>query len=79
MVEAHQKAVEVIIERDGVPVKELADMAIVSGGGYPKDINLYQSTKPMVNAAGGLKDHGIMILRMRRGTALAMPTWKKCW
>ena len=62
MVEAHQKAVEVIIERDGVPVKELADMAIVSGGGYPKDINLYQSTKPMVNAAGGLKDHGIMIL-----------------
>ena len=46
MVEAHQKAVEVIIERDGVPVKELADMAIVSGGGYPKDINLYQSTKP---------------------------------
>ncbi len=61
-IEAHRQATEIIKKRDSVTIDELADMVIISGGGFPKDINLYQSTKPMVNASAALKDNGIMIL-----------------
>ena len=38
-----------LLEISGIPVKEQADVVIASGGGYPKDINLYQGTKTHMN------------------------------
>jgi len=38
------------------------DMVIASPGGYPKDINLYQSQKAITHACTFLKENGIVIL-----------------
>lgn len=46
----------------GVPIKEKADVVIASCGGYPKDINLYQSTKSLFNGVMALKNGGTLIL-----------------
>ncbi|MDP4118601.1 MAG: hypothetical protein Q8873_05360, partial [Bacillota bacterium] len=45
----------------GVPIKHEADIVIVSCGGYPKDINLYQGVKTLTNAINALKKGGICI------------------
>ncbi len=43
-------------------LKELADLVIVSCGGYPKDINVIQAHKSMEYGSQALKDGGVMIL-----------------
>ena len=43
-------------------IDELADIVVVSQGGYPKDINLYQTQKALDNAKHAVKDGGIVIL-----------------
>ncbi len=45
-----------------VPIKEKADIVIVSVGGYPKDLNLYQAQKGLDNAKFAVKDGGTVIL-----------------
>jgi nickel-dependent lactate racemase len=45
-----------------VPLEEKADVAIVSAGGYPKDINMYQAQKALDNANFGVKEGGTIIL-----------------
>lgn len=47
-----------------VPVDELADAMIVSSGGYPKDLSLYQGSKTVDNVESGLKPGGTLILIM---------------
>jgi nickel-dependent lactate racemase len=42
-------------------VAEVCNLALVSAGGYPLDINLIQSHKSMDHAAGVLADDGVMI------------------
>ena len=46
----------------GLPIKKEADIVIASCGGYPKDINLYQSTKSLFNATRAVKEGGTLIL-----------------
>jgi len=41
---------------------ELADIVIVSPGGYPKDIDLYQTHKAVENASQAVKQGGIIIV-----------------
>lgn len=43
-------------------IKKPADVVIVSTGGYPKDINLYQAQKSIDNAKHAVKEGGIMIV-----------------
>ena len=45
----------------GVPIEKEADIVIASCGGYPKDINLYQSTKSIFNATRAVKKGGTVI------------------
>lgn len=45
-----------------VPVKKAADIVIVSPGGYPKDVNLYESCKAIDNVLGIVREGGIAIL-----------------
>ena len=45
-----------------VPVPCQADAVIVSCGGYPKDMSLYQGTKTIDNIEPGLKNGGTLIL-----------------
>ncbi|MFZ7134548.1 MAG: nickel-dependent lactate racemase [Eubacteriales bacterium] len=44
------------------PIKEKADIVIVSQGGFPKDINLYQTQKALDNAKHAVKKGGVIIL-----------------
>ena len=45
---AHKEACKFVDEVYGVVIPQLADVVIVSCGGYPKDINVYQMQKTMV-------------------------------
>ena len=45
-----------------VRIPQKADVVIVSPGGYPKDINLYQAQKALDNAKHAVKNGGIVIL-----------------
>lgn len=44
------------------PLPAPADIVVVSAGGYPKDINLYQAQKALDNASAAVRDGGILIL-----------------
>ena len=45
----------------GIPIDKKADIVVVSCGGYPKDINLYQGVKSLINAAEAARDGGQII------------------
>jgi lactate racemase len=46
----------------GVHIAEKADIVIATAGGYPKDINLYQSQKTIDNATYAMKPGGVCII-----------------
>lgn len=46
----------------GIPIQSEADIIIASAGGYPKDINLYQTIKTVENALYGGKENSVLIL-----------------
>ncbi len=45
-----------------IKLKEKADIVIVTPGGFPKDINIYQAQKSLDNSKHAVKDGGIIIL-----------------
>jgi len=47
---------------DFVQIPQKADIVLVSAGGYPKDINLYQAQKALDNAKHAVRKGGIIIL-----------------
>jgi nickel-dependent lactate racemase len=44
-----------------VCIPQKADIVIVSAGGFPKDINMYQAQKALDNARHAVKDGGVII------------------
>ncbi|KAB3539018.1 nickel-dependent lactate racemase [Alkaliphilus pronyensis] len=61
-IKAHKIGQEKVNAIDGVKIKEKSDLVIVSSGGYPKDINLYQASKALSNAKEAVKKGGTIIL-----------------
>jgi len=61
-ISAWQKATQMVDEIFGVTIQEQADIVIASAGGYPKDINLYQSQKTIDNAVYAMKPGGVAII-----------------
>ena len=61
---AFYKGCRDLLEISGIPIKEQADVVIASGGGYPKDINLYQGTKTHMNVEAAVKPGGIAIIML---------------
>ncbi|MEW6261808.1 MAG: nickel-dependent lactate racemase [Thermodesulfobacteriota bacterium] len=59
---AWQEACALVDEMCGVEIERKADIVIASTGGYPKDINLYQSQKTLDNACLAAKPGGAVIL-----------------
>ena len=59
---AHKEACKFVDEVYGCVIPKLADMVIVSCGGYPKDINVYQMQKTMENASCAVRKDGVVIL-----------------
>ena len=60
--EAHTAGCRFYAEYFAYPLAELADLVVVSCGGYPKDINVIQSHKAMEYGSQALKPGGVMIL-----------------
>ncbi|UCE20315.1 MAG: nickel-dependent lactate racemase [Gemmatimonadota bacterium] len=46
----------------GYPIREKADLVLVSAGGFPKDINYYQAHKALDNAFYAANKEGVIIL-----------------
>lgn len=60
--DAHLEGCRYYAERFTCPIREKADLVVVSCGGSPKDINLIQAHKSMEYASHALKDGGVMVL-----------------
>jgi nickel-dependent lactate racemase len=58
---AWEESCRVVQQMMGIPIEKKADIVVVSCGGYPKDINLYQGVKSLINAAEAVKDGGKII------------------
>jgi lactate racemase len=59
---AHESGCESVDSYFNTPIHELADLVVASCGGFPTDINFYQSTKSLNNAASALKPGGTLVL-----------------
>ncbi len=76
-IEAHRKGVEVVDSMYKVPV-EPADAVIVSCGGFPKDINLFQANKALDNATQAVKRGGSIILVAECAEGIGNQVYE-CW
>lgn len=61
-VSAWMEACEMVKAIYGVHIEKQADIVIATAGGYPKDINLYQSQKTIDNASYAMKPGGVSII-----------------
>ncbi len=59
---AHEEGAKFYGEYGSVLIDEMADLTIVSCGGYPEDINLYQTYKTLYNAEKATREGGVIIL-----------------
>lgn len=60
--EAHRAGCAFLDSLYGIPVAKQADIVVVTPGGFPKDINLYQSQKALDNCKNAVKEGGVVIL-----------------
>ena len=59
---AHRAACQYLDKMYRIPIREKADIVIVSQGGAPKDANLYQTQKALDSAKHAVKKGGTIIL-----------------
>ena len=59
--EAHRKGCKQVAERGAVPIAECADIVLVSAGGYPLDVNMYQAQKALDNAVHAVREGGVIV------------------
>ena len=62
LTKAHREGCRFLDSLYQVPIPQRADIVIVSQGGAPKDLNLYQTQKALDNAKHAVKDGGAIIL-----------------
>jgi nickel-dependent lactate racemase len=60
-IRAWEESCRMVQQTMGIPIEKKADIVVVSCGGYPKDINLYQAVKALINAAEAVKDGGKLV------------------
>lgn len=61
-ISAYEDGCQFVRKHYGVKIRQKADLVVASCGGYPKDINFYQSHKAMDNVISALRKGGVMIL-----------------
>lgn len=59
---AHREGCKTLDEIYGIELEEQADIVITTPGGFPKDLNLYQSQKALDNSKHAVRSGGIIIL-----------------
>jgi lactate racemase len=60
-ISAWLEATRMVDDIFGVEIEEQADIVIATAGGYPKDINLYQTQKTIDNAVYAMKPGGVVV------------------
>lgn len=70
---AHRAAAELVEKMDGVTIAARRKLVIASAGGYPRDINLYQTSKTLANALLTVAEGGTMILLSQCGEGFGDP------
>ena len=60
-VKAWEESCRLVDRYNGVPIAAKADAVIATCGGFPKDINLYQSSKTLINAYQAVKEGGTLV------------------
>ncbi len=60
-VKAHREGCRFLDSFYAIKLEEKADIVVVSAGGFPKDINMYQAQKALDNAKHAVKDGGIIV------------------
>lgn len=60
-VSAHREGCRFLDALFSVKIPRRADIVLVTAGGYPKDINMYQAQKALDNAGHAVRDGGIII------------------
>lgn len=58
---AHREGCRYLDSMYKTTIEKRAEIVVVSAGGYPKDINIYQSQKGLDNSKHAVKDGGIII------------------
>ena len=73
---AHRQGCDLVAEQGIVPISELAGIVLVSAGGFPKDVNLYQAQKALDNAAHAVRQGGTIILLAECSEGLGNATFE---
>ncbi len=60
--QAHRTGCQYLDSLYKIEIPQPADIVLVTPGGYPKDLNLYQAQKALDNAKHAVKDGGVIIL-----------------
>jgi nickel-dependent lactate racemase len=60
--QAFLEGVKLVDEMYKVPIEQRANIVVVSAGGYPHDINLYQASKGIHNSVEAVKRRGVIVL-----------------
>ncbi|UCG36710.1 MAG: nickel-dependent lactate racemase [Candidatus Bathyarchaeota archaeon] len=60
--QAFSQGVQSVTEMCKVPISRRSDIVVVSPGGHPTDINLYQAYKAIDNALASVKRGGVIVL-----------------
>lgn len=60
-IKAHREGCKFLDSFYAIELEKKADIILVSAGGFPKDINMYQAQKALDNAKHAIKDGGIII------------------
>lgn len=61
-IKAHREGCAYLDTLYKVKIAKKADIVLVSAGGYPKDINLYQAQKALDNAKHAVREGGIIVI-----------------
>lgn len=73
--QAHMEGCRYYAEHFSYPITALADLVVVSCGGYPKDINTIQAHKSMEYASRALKPGGVMVFLAQCSDGHGHPTF----
>lgn len=61
-IEAFYEGCKIVDKMDGIDIHEKADLVIATAGGFPKDINFYQTSKTIINTKEAVVEGGTMII-----------------
>ncbi len=76
-VKAHRAGTRFLDSLYKITIDRRADIVLVSAGGFPKDMNLYQAQKALDNAKDAVRDGGIVILAGSCGEGLGEDVFER--